>query len=364
MEKHSDITYTLSKRKLSDDHSEASLNSSESMLESLSTSMSSHSSFACTAHDEHPAELSLLISTFPMNKNFSRSLQQQISKASPPKLKKLLKTITPNMPNLMVDPYGNYICQTIFHSCSAEQRLKILYSLKGHIENIAYSPRGTHSLQNLISLASLIEEEKFYFEELKGKIANMSRDINASHVVQKLLSTLDSSYFIVKELKNKVKDLATDKFGVCVLKKCINNPEIMSEIIGNALFLMQHPFGNYSVQYVIEGWGDETAFDLYSCIKGKITQLCLQKFASNVIEKAIKVEALRECIVKEIFIEDKFKELILNQYGCFVLRTFSKFCAKNTKQILVPLALKTMQQCSFPKLQPLWKDILEELGRF
>ena len=137
----------------------------------------------------------------------------------------------------------------------------------------------------------------------------------------------------------------------------------MSEIIENALFLMQHPFGTYSVQSVIEGWGDETAFDLYSCIKGKITQLCLQKFSSNVIEKAIKVETLRECIVKEIFIEDKFKELITNQYGCFVLRTFSKFCAKDTKQALATLAIKTMQQFSFPKLQPLWRDILEELER-
>ena len=185
MEKHSDITYTLSKRKLSDDQPEASLNSSEAILESLSTSMSSHSSFTCSTNDDKPAELSSLISVFPLNKNFSRSLQQQISKASPQNLKKLLQAITPKMSDLMVDLYGNYICQTIFHSCSAEQRLKILYSLKGELEKIAYSPRGTHALQNLISLASLREEEKFYFDEFKGKIADMSRDINASHVVQK-----------------------------------------------------------------------------------------------------------------------------------------------------------------------------------
>lgn len=71
----------------------------------------------------------------------------------------------------------------------------------------------------------------------------------------------------------------------------------MIEVIENALFLMQHPFGNYVVQLIIEGWGDEVAFDLYSVIKGKVAQLCLQKFSSNVVEKAVKTELLRDLIV-------------------------------------------------------------------
>jgi hypothetical protein len=360
MEKRSEITYTLTKRKFSDDSSEGV--SSESMLESLSTSISSQGSFMSSHFEDKSLEPLSLIPPFPLNKTFSRSLQQQISKASAEKLKKLLKSIHPVMSELMVDLYGNYICQTIFHSCSAEQRLELLQSMKGHLVRISKSPRGTHALQNLISLASLKEEEKFYVEEFKGKLIDMSKDINASHVVQKLLGVLDSNFFFVKEVKGRVKDLATDKFGVCVLKKCVKNPEITSEIIENALFLMQHPFGNYSVQYIIESWGDEISFELFSCISGRITQLCLQKFASNVIEKAVKLETLRGFIIKEIFTKVKFEELLQNQYGCFVLRTFSSFCEVSIKADLISTAENIFHHSSYPKLRPLWREILTGLS--
>lgn len=261
----------------------------------------------------------------------------------------------------MVDLYGNYVCQTIFHTCSAEQRFWLLQLLKGHLEKISYSPRGTHALQNLISLASSKKEENFYMEEFKGKIFSMSKDINASHVVQRLICSLNFGFFVSNEIRGKVKDLATDKFGVCLLKKCVNNQEIMNEVIENSLFLMQHPFGNYAVQYIIEGWGDEVAYELYSVIRGKVTQLCLQKFSSNVIEKAVCSEMLRDLIVKEIFIEDKLKVLLMNQYGCYVLRTFAKYCEKCKKKE----ALRIVEKCSvsnnYPKLRPLWVQITQDL---
>jgi hypothetical protein len=359
MEKHSDFAYSLSKLKLSKCQSSEPVEIPDQVDELLSTSESSKNCLFHPGPQDSKSHSSSLAVSFPLSKPFSKTLQQKISKSSPSELEDLIKLVLPQMPSLMVDPFGNYICQTLFHTCSAEQRLVLLTSLKGKMTEISFDARGTHSLQNLVSMASLKQEEKVYQEEFAGKILMMSLNINASHVVQKMLTSLSNNFFIIKEVKNNTKLLATDKFGVCLLKKCCTNPEIMTEVLGESLFLMQHPYGNYAVQAILENWKEEIAFEFFGMISGKITQLCLQKYASNVIEKAAKVEYIKNCILKELLETDKIKELLMNQYGCYVLRTFAKSDWQGFHESLSS-CLKEIPKTS-QKLSPLWKDISLEL---
>ena len=53
----------------------------------------------------------------------------------------------------------------------------------------------------------------------------------------------------------------------------------------NALTLMQNPFGNYVIQYVMEHGSRHDANSLAECTFGNIPLLMCQKFSSNVIEK-------------------------------------------------------------------------------
>jgi len=62
----------------------------------------------------------------------------------------------------MSDVYGNYMCQTLFQSCSANQRLILLEGMRNEMITVARNPRGTHSLQTVIRLANLPEEEAVY----------------------------------------------------------------------------------------------------------------------------------------------------------------------------------------------------------
>lgn len=86
-------------------------------------------------------------------------------------------------------------------------------------------------------------------------------------------------------------EVATHRHGCCVLQRCIDHANdhqrerIVNEIIQNALSLVQDPFGNYVVQYVLD-----LGIMYYSemLIVRFIEHICLlsvQKFSSNVIEK-------------------------------------------------------------------------------
>lgn len=363
MERSKNITYTLSKRKVEDCASNPNENSSDSLQERVSTNFSSQTSLVQASNCDHKAIPSDLVQIFPLTKPFSKSLQQQISKSSPTELDKLIKALQKHMSELMVDLYGNYLCQTLFHTCSADQRLSLLNSLRGSLVNISYHPRGTHALQNLIAMTNLKEEESIYRDEFKDNIVEMSKDVNASHVVQRLLINVSNRYFVVREMMGHVKELAVDKFGVCVLKKCCNDPQIMSEVLGDALLLMQHPYGNYIVQCILEIWKEEVGYEFGSSIQGRITQLCLQKYSSNVVEKALKIDYVRDCIVKELLTEDKIKELIGNQYGCYVLRTLASVCSAKDRPSVLDSVNNHLKGLFAPKLKPLWQEIIQGLSR-
>lgn len=328
--------------------------------ERLSTGLSSQSiSFA-----EQQSDPSLfMFKSIPHNKSTSKLMQQIISKAQPDELNKILFYLLPNIQSLMVDIYGNYICQTLFHNCSANHRLEILHHLKPFIVSISYNPRGTHALQNLIAMMNLREEEEIFQSCLKNKIVEMSKDLNASHVVQRLLVTVNNRYFITREIKGHVQELSIDKLGVCVVKKCCNDPAIMSEVLGSALLLMQHPYGNYALQTVIDLWADEASHEFICAMQGRVSQLCLQKFSSNVIEKALKIENIRRCIIRELLTNGKIQEILSSQYGSYVIRTASLLCDQDMKEDLLDLVKTSCESLNNLKLKALWNEILNNLSR-
>jgi hypothetical protein len=329
-------------------------------LETLSTGLTTHSfSFVDSSISDYSLDI---FRTIPRNKAASKVMQQIISKAQPDELDEILRNILPLSPEMMVDVYGNYICQTLFHNCSACHRLEVLKALRSHLVSIASNPRGTHSLQNLIAMMNLREEEEIYQSEFRGHIVRMSKDANASHVIQRLLVTVNNHYFITREIKDNVLELATDKLGVCVVKKCCNDPQIMSEILGSALILMQHPYGNYALQTVIEIWKEESAHEFISAVQGKVSQLCLQKYSSNVMEKALKIEAVRRSIIRELVGNGKIGELLLSQYGSYVLRTTAECCEEEYREELLRIVREETGDMRNAKLRPLWTEIVGKLS--
>lgn len=303
------------------------------------------------------------ISMMAKTKAGSKRLQQFIAKSRPEEIEKIVIAVAPHMGELMVDQYGNYMCQTLVQSCSSFQRLALLNGMKDAVINIACNPRGTHALQNLISIANLSEEELIYQQCFQGHVLRLSKDQHASHVIQRLFVTVKNKHFVIREILGHVRELAMDKLGLCVIKKCVKDPQIFNEILEHCLILMQDPYGNYAVQNVLETWKEECEFEFISSLQNKASQLCIQKYASNVMEKAMKIENIRHAIVRELISEGKLDLLLGSPYGCYVLRTAALESDPRSKTELSEAINLAAPKVHNAKLQTQWDEIMTNLRR-
>ena len=165
----------------------------------------------------------------------------------------------------------------------------ILRTIQANLLSLSCHPRATHVLQRLISLCSLQEEEAIYQQEFEGKVLQLSFHANGSYIIQKLLISIRNKQFIFRELAGSAKLLAVDKIGLCVIKKAITDPQISAEILEDLLVLMQDPYGNYAVQQLVQVWKEDCAHSFRVAMHGKVAQLSIQKYSSNVIEECLKI---------------------------------------------------------------------------
>ena len=74
----------------------------------------------------------------------------------------------------MIDIYGNYFCQKLIQSSSADQRILILKYIQNEFINISFDNSGTHVIQALLDLINLKDEEIIILNSIKGKEVEMS----------------------------------------------------------------------------------------------------------------------------------------------------------------------------------------------
>ena len=74
----------------------------------------------------------------------------------------------------MLDPYANYMFQTLAQSCSSDQRYVLLKKISPSMVEIACDRKGTHALQSLIALVSRDVEENLLRDTLKDHIVELS----------------------------------------------------------------------------------------------------------------------------------------------------------------------------------------------
>merc|ERR1712039_776513 len=118
--------------------------------------------------------------------------------------------------------------------------------------------------------------------------------------------------------------------GLCVLKKCISQAKapgqhqelLLSQLAQHALDLVQSPYGNYAVQHALEEWGGPACAPIFKSLEGRMMQLSIQKFSSNVVEKMF-CEApaeLRPRLIAELVEHDKMSVLVNSNYGHYVVK--------------------------------------------
>jgi len=137
----------------------------------------------------------------------------------------------------------------------------MLNVLKPHILEISCDKKGTHSMQCLIEMINMPDEEEELKQGIKDQIIDLAFDANGTHVLQKVLLCMkeENIDFIFDPVIENFIDLSMDQNGLCVIKKIISKVEgherririgkILSE---NVVSLVQSPYGNYAVQQALD----------------------------------------------------------------------------------------------------------------
>jgi len=261
------------------------------------SSNSSSANLVIPSNDKNVMDYKGQIVAFAKNQQGSKYLQRVLAKASPDVLEFIVIEVGDNLHELMVDSYGNYFCQKLLQSSSSKQRLYLLKKLSPYMIKISWDKRGTHSMQSMIQLINMEEEEQTLEAAIADNVINLSFDPNGTHVLQKVILTVkvEKLDYIFYPCYENLIDLSLDSNGLCVVKKIIARfsclPEkrelLVSKLSDYWVQLVQSPYGNYAIQQAIDYWTNEELNTIFLNLHSNVLQLSMQKFSSNVIEKCL-----------------------------------------------------------------------------
>ncbi|KAJ2479229.1 hypothetical protein EV174_004077 [Coemansia sp. RSA 2320] len=278
-----------------------------------------------------------------------RFLQKKLEDGQEDQIELIFIEVLPHSSSLMTDPFGNYLCQKLLEHCNVKQRTQIIAGVAPDLASISLNMHGTRAVQKIIELLSTQEQIDLIIGALRGSVVQLIRDLNGNHVIQKCLSRLSSknNQFIYDSVSSSCSDVATHRHGCCVFQRCIDyaadqqKGQLVNVVISQALKLVQDPFGNYVVQYVLDLNVMDFSEPLIRMFVGHICGLSVQKFSSNVMEKCIRIAspATRKMLVAPLLQREKLDMLMRDSYGNYVVQTALDFADQQQRADIIEAIL-------------------------
>eukprot|EP00456_Euglypha_rotunda_P081310 TRINITY_DN7929_c0_g1_i16.p1 TRINITY_DN7929_c0_g1~~TRINITY_DN7929_c0_g1_i16.p1 ORF type:complete len:663 (-),score=71.59 TRINITY_DN7929_c0_g1_i16:16-1899(-) len=328
----------------------------------------------------------------------SRFLQRKLSEHDPTYFNTVFAAVYPHLAELMVDLFGNYLCQKLIEFANEEQRYSMLIIVAPHVVAISCDRQGTRAFQKMVESAKSERERRLVIQSLAGtapiknkknktsasqsKLLQLIRDPNGSHVIHAILDHFPMELLgsIFDVAFKSARQLGVDQHGLCVLKKCMTlaDPETFVgfsvKLLEHVLDFVNNQYGNYLIQHVIEranGFGGMSALQpggqvtkqgqkplplepevldsktkalyqqctdqLHRGLKGHYPRLSQQKFSSNVVEKCLRVgdASLRSAIISELMEEGTISALLQDSFGNYVMQNVLYVANEEQKRLLI-----------------------------
>lgn len=279
-----------------------------------------------------------------------------------------------HLAEMMVDPFGNYLFQKLLERVSDSQRLVIIRRVSSNLVAAALNLHGTRSVQKVVEVCAtspvVVEEEPvedddseqqsrasgdrrrrvtnlpdLIVEALKDDAVRLCIDSNGNHVIQRALQFMKPEYnqFVFDAVSKECTTVGTHRHGCCVLQRCLDaankqqKSDVIAQVEHQAMKLMQDPYGNYVVQYVLDSCTAEEAYGVIVKPLGHIYELSIQKFSSNVIEKCLEKapERVRQSYIKEITNCPKMNKMLQDQFANYVVQRALCVCSEEQCLLLV-----------------------------
>lgn len=320
----------------------------------------------------------------------SRFLQQRIGEGHPGYFSLVIKEVFEDLPALMVDLFGNYLCQKLIEKCNERQRDLLLVKLANCVPDISCDRQGTRAVQKIVGVTTTANQREVFISALsrEADLLRLIRDPNGSHVVHAVLDKFPLSMLspIFKLAYKTCHKLAVHQHGLCVLKKCITlaKPkdflDLSKKILEQVLMLVNDQYGNYLVQHIIDrsiinqknageqaDMKDSSKGNAIEFLHGKLKpyycQLSKQKFSSNVVEKCLRVgdakwqaEIIQELMdTKSSKMDNSVLSLLQDSYGNYVMQ--------NALNVAEPDQASQLVKMIKPHLSALRKNIRKKWER-
>lgn len=273
-----------------------------------------------------------------------RFLQRKLDERDEDALNIIFDEVHPHIVRLMTDPFGNYLCQKLLENCKDEQRTVLIRNCMGSMSQIALNQHGTRALQKMIEFISTPEQTNMIIEAMRFDVVQLIQDLNGNHVIQKCLNHLSSTdaQFIFDAVGARCVEVGTHRHGCCVLQRCVDHASglqkgnLVRQISEHAFNLVQDPFGNYVVQYILDIAEPTFTEPICQVFLGNIVLLSKQKFSSNVIEKCIRCanDDTRRQIISEIVPPSELEKLLRDSFANYVVQTAFDYSDDEMKLVM------------------------------
>ncbi|GAA27968.1 pumilio homolog 1 [Clonorchis sinensis] len=246
---------------------------------------------------------------FAQDQYGSRFIQQKLEQASAVDKTAVFREILPHAYSLMVDVFGNYVIQKFFELGTPEQKQILGQRIRGQVLTLSLQMYGCRVIQKAVESVPL-DMQVAIIRELDGCVIKCVKDQNGNHVVQKCIESVPPEHlqFIVDSFTNNVQSISTHSYGCRVIQRILEHctPEqtapILAELHQHTESLVKDQYGNYVIQHVLEHGKTEDKSRIVDLIKGRVAELSVHKFASNVVEKAVAnaTRAERHSLINEV----------------------------------------------------------------
>lgn len=136
----------------------------------------------------------------------------------------------------------------------------------------------------------------------------------------------------------------------------------MKKVVENAIKIASDPFGNYAITEIVTQWPTNVCYPIFNAIKGHLADLCIQKYASNVIEFCFKhaTTHIRSQYINEFITSERLLNLIKNGYANYVVQKSLKATEPGPDRDLFLEAIKKcLTQIKDKKIRTKWEKICQ-----
>ena len=274
--------------------------------------------------------------------------------------------LSQNLEEFITDAYSNYFCKKYFTFLNQKDRIDFLKKIQNSIVRLSCHNIGTYPIQTIIENLGSKLEKMIIISAIKNHVEKLIYDNFGCHVLEKIISYIDEEDipFLYSYISNNFLQLAYNSNAICVIRKILTftdkinlHNKIRKIIKDNAFGLIQHPFGNFVIQVVVEYWNDYK--DIINLFKNSFFDLSMDKYASNVIERFIeKDEEVLNEFIDEIISTNKIYEVMKSNYGNYVIQKALKLSKNLHKQKLIFNAAIQINNLIEKKLIIKWKILL------